>query len=226
MVNGAFARAFKAEVQPVEIASALQRELDDRAAIVAQGRTLVPNDFVVELSERDSERPRRVRRSAGRRARRHGARPCRPAALRVRRSGRGRVRAGERPARPVSSAYAAAPRLAHAHAAADLRPARAFRTQSVPRRGPTDHLRDAVPAVAPGHGARPRDGGRPAHRRPRRLAPRPDQHQRRHRGRHRPRVHEQDPCRRAAGRPGGLVDGTEIRLGSTTAVFQRQRDGG
>ena len=56
MVNGAFARAFKAEVQPVEIASALQRELDDRAAIVAQGRTLVPNDFVVELSERDSER--------------------------------------------------------------------------------------------------------------------------------------------------------------------------
>ena len=39
MVNGAFARAFKAEVQPVEIASALQRECDDRAAIVARGRT-------------------------------------------------------------------------------------------------------------------------------------------------------------------------------------------
>ena len=35
MVNGAFARAFKAEVQPVEIASALQRECDDKAAIVA-----------------------------------------------------------------------------------------------------------------------------------------------------------------------------------------------
>ena len=27
LVNGAFARAFKAEVQPVEIASALQREI-------------------------------------------------------------------------------------------------------------------------------------------------------------------------------------------------------
>ena len=34
MVNRPFARAFKAEVQPVEIASALQRECDDRAAIV------------------------------------------------------------------------------------------------------------------------------------------------------------------------------------------------
>ena len=48
MVEGAFARAFKSELQPVEVASAVQREMDDRAAIVAQGRTLVPNDFVVE----------------------------------------------------------------------------------------------------------------------------------------------------------------------------------
>ena len=56
MVEGAFARAFKSELQPVEIASAVQREMDDRAAIVAQGRTLVPNDFVVELAESDHER--------------------------------------------------------------------------------------------------------------------------------------------------------------------------
>src|SRR6516164_311799 len=56
MVEGAFARAFKSEVEPVEIASAVQREMDDRAAIVAQGRTLVPNDFVVELSDTDHER--------------------------------------------------------------------------------------------------------------------------------------------------------------------------
>jgi hypothetical protein len=47
MVNRPFARAFKAEVQPVEIASALQRECDDRAAIVARGRTMVPNAFTV-----------------------------------------------------------------------------------------------------------------------------------------------------------------------------------
>jgi hypothetical protein len=56
MVNGAFARAFKSEVQPVEIASALQRECDDRAAIVTRGRTIVPNSFTVELSESDYER--------------------------------------------------------------------------------------------------------------------------------------------------------------------------
>jgi hypothetical protein len=56
MVNRPFARAFKAEVQPVEIASALQRECDDRAAIVARGRTMVPNAFTVALSEHDYDR--------------------------------------------------------------------------------------------------------------------------------------------------------------------------
>jgi Protein of unknown function (DUF3662)/FHA domain len=56
MVEGAFARAFKSELQPVEVASAIQREMDERAAIVAQGRTLVPNDFVVEISHPDGER--------------------------------------------------------------------------------------------------------------------------------------------------------------------------
>lgn len=56
LVNGTFARAFKAEVQPVEIASALQRECDDKAAIVARGRTIVPNNFRVELGDSDYER--------------------------------------------------------------------------------------------------------------------------------------------------------------------------
>jgi hypothetical protein len=56
LVNRPFAKAFKAEVQPVEIASALQRECDDRAAIVARGRTMVPNAFTVTLSGHDHER--------------------------------------------------------------------------------------------------------------------------------------------------------------------------
>lgn len=56
LVEGAFARAFKSELQPVEVASAIQREMDERAAIVAQGRTLVPNDFVIEISADDMER--------------------------------------------------------------------------------------------------------------------------------------------------------------------------
>ena len=56
LVNGAFARAFKAEVQPVEIASALQREVNDRAAVVDRTRTVIPNVFVVELSNHDYRR--------------------------------------------------------------------------------------------------------------------------------------------------------------------------
>jgi hypothetical protein len=55
-VNGAFARAFKSEVQPVEIASAIRRAMDDRAAILGHGRTIVPNLFTVELSDTDYER--------------------------------------------------------------------------------------------------------------------------------------------------------------------------
>jgi hypothetical protein len=56
MVEGLFARAFKSEVQPVEVAAALQRELDGEAAIVGRDRTLVPNHFVVELGDHDYER--------------------------------------------------------------------------------------------------------------------------------------------------------------------------
>jgi hypothetical protein len=56
MVNGAFAKAFRSEVQPVEIAAGLQRELDDRATVVSRARTVVPNVFVVELSPTDHDR--------------------------------------------------------------------------------------------------------------------------------------------------------------------------
>lgn len=55
-VNGAFARAFKADVQPVEIAAALQRELDGSARIVSRDRRLVPNDFVIDLSPHDHDK--------------------------------------------------------------------------------------------------------------------------------------------------------------------------
>ena len=56
LVEGAFARAFGGNVQPVEVAAALQREASDRKAIVGQGRVLVPNDYVVELGETDAAR--------------------------------------------------------------------------------------------------------------------------------------------------------------------------
>lgn len=53
---GAFAKAFKAEVQPVEIASAIRRSMDDRAAVLGRGRTIVPNLFTIELSPSDYDR--------------------------------------------------------------------------------------------------------------------------------------------------------------------------
>ena len=56
MVEGAFARAFGGVVQPVEVAAALQREAADKKAIVAHGRVLVPNTYVVELAAADNER--------------------------------------------------------------------------------------------------------------------------------------------------------------------------
>jgi hypothetical protein len=56
LVNGTFAKVFKSEVQPVEIAGALQRECDNNATIWNRERTVVPNDFIVELSAPDHER--------------------------------------------------------------------------------------------------------------------------------------------------------------------------
>ena len=56
VVNGAFAKAFESEVQPVEIAAAIQSEVNEKAVIVGAGRTVVPNKFLVELSQADYER--------------------------------------------------------------------------------------------------------------------------------------------------------------------------
>jgi len=55
-VNGAFAKTFKSGLQPIEISSALRRELDTRAAVVARDRILVPNQFTVRLARGDYER--------------------------------------------------------------------------------------------------------------------------------------------------------------------------
>lgn len=56
LISGAFARAFRSAVQPVEIAAALQRECDNNAQILSRDRRLVPNTFHVELSAVDLER--------------------------------------------------------------------------------------------------------------------------------------------------------------------------
>ena len=56
MVSGAFAKAFRSAVQPVEVAAALQREVDNSAQILSRNRRLVPNQFHVELSPQDYAR--------------------------------------------------------------------------------------------------------------------------------------------------------------------------
>ncbi|MFT3876048.1 MAG: DUF3662 and FHA domain-containing protein [Propioniciclava sp.] len=56
VVNGAFARAFKGDVQPVEITARLQKELDAEARLLARDRKLVPNEFTIGLSHHDYDR--------------------------------------------------------------------------------------------------------------------------------------------------------------------------
>lgn len=51
--SNTFARAFKADLKPVDIASALRIEMDDRIASLSRGRTVVPNVFVVEVGPAD-----------------------------------------------------------------------------------------------------------------------------------------------------------------------------
>lgn len=53
-VNSAFAKTFRSGIQPVEIASALRREIDTKAAVVSRDRIIVPSSFVVHLSGEDA----------------------------------------------------------------------------------------------------------------------------------------------------------------------------
>lgn len=55
-VSGAFARTFKGEVQPVEIAARLQKEIDSQAKVVSRTTKIVPNVFTVGLSQSDYDR--------------------------------------------------------------------------------------------------------------------------------------------------------------------------
>src|SRR5947199_169415 len=56
LVEGAFAKVFKGVVHPVDILNAMQREAEAHKAILAGGRTLVPNRYVIDLSPYDHSR--------------------------------------------------------------------------------------------------------------------------------------------------------------------------
>jgi hypothetical protein len=55
-VSAVFARTFKGDVQPVEITARLQRELDAEAKLMSRDKRLVPNEFVVRLSQHDHDK--------------------------------------------------------------------------------------------------------------------------------------------------------------------------
>jgi hypothetical protein len=55
MVEGAFARAFRSGLRPVEIGRRLTREIDDSRSIGIRGNTVVANDFTVNLSQQDAD---------------------------------------------------------------------------------------------------------------------------------------------------------------------------
>jgi hypothetical protein len=55
MVEGAFARAFKSGLRPVELGRRLVREMDDNRSVGVRGGTVVPNSFTVSLSTSDLE---------------------------------------------------------------------------------------------------------------------------------------------------------------------------
>lgn len=59
-VNGAFAKTFRSGLQPVELSSALRRELDTNAAVVSRDRILAPNRFTLHMSSTDFARMRRL----------------------------------------------------------------------------------------------------------------------------------------------------------------------
>jgi len=53
LVEGAFARAFKSGLRPVELGRRIVREMDDNRSVGVRGRTVVPNAFTVHLSSSD-----------------------------------------------------------------------------------------------------------------------------------------------------------------------------
>ncbi len=55
LVEGAFGRAFRSEVRPMELARKLAREMDDHRT-VSVSRVYVPNEYAVWLSVEDRSR--------------------------------------------------------------------------------------------------------------------------------------------------------------------------
>ena len=55
-VTGLFSKTFKSGLEPLEIASAIKKEMDAKASILSRERILVPNSYKVQLNPQDFER--------------------------------------------------------------------------------------------------------------------------------------------------------------------------
>jgi hypothetical protein len=66
LVEGAFARAFKSGLRPVELGRRIVREMDDNRSVGVRGGTVVPNAFTVWLSASDIEQFEGVHESLAR----------------------------------------------------------------------------------------------------------------------------------------------------------------
>lgn len=53
MVVGVFSRGSRANIRPIELGRRLVREMDDQRSVDVNGRRVVPNDFVLQLSQKD-----------------------------------------------------------------------------------------------------------------------------------------------------------------------------
>jgi hypothetical protein len=53
MVTGVFSRGSRTNIRPIELGRRLVREMDDQRSVDVKGRRVVPNDFVVQLAQKD-----------------------------------------------------------------------------------------------------------------------------------------------------------------------------
>ena len=64
-MQSAFAKTFKSGVKPVELAAAVKRECDARAAAVDRNRTVAPNEYIISLATADYETVLRLNPASG-----------------------------------------------------------------------------------------------------------------------------------------------------------------
>lgn len=55
MFTGVFSRGSRTQIRPIELGRRLVREMDDQRSVDVKGRRVVPNDFIVQLSQQDHD---------------------------------------------------------------------------------------------------------------------------------------------------------------------------